>query len=893
MAADGCLLTTILDRGEWVSNKQQGKLTINLPNLIRTLGEYLYSDPNVALRELIQNAHDTCVAAESLAPGGPRPEIHVGADPFDRVLVVKDNGAGMTKAEVEKFLTVIGNSRTDEVRKQLEELGRHDIADRLIGRFGIGLLSAFIVAARVEFKTRSRQLGSKVVTWQCDGGSEYQIAETDDKDTAIGTEVTLYIEPRYVGMLAKKELERLIRRYADLLRIPVYLDPNPNPINAMDAPWDHSASVAEYERFLQDRYPTDEFLDIIPIDEDDGTVKVRGALFVPKQQWLIIREHGDLTIYCHRYFVCDDHKTLLPPWARFVRGVIDSPSLREMASREAVLKDENFERVQALLGKALLTYLRERHAHNPTLFRQLVTGHSTVIKAWALASDELFDCVKDMVLFDTDVGKLTIPEYLSRSQYGHTGGPGVNRIFYFVTPGGPGQHAVLFKAKGLHVIDASGFPNRGFLEKYAASSEAVELHRLDLDARGFIFEAMQHKSRKWRELEGAYADLSINAEVVTFVPEEITGVLLQEEAEGVDLAEVRDLLADSSMSATIKSLLQQTLNKASSSRNASHGTTLYLNANNGIIQKLSEIDLRDPEAMEIARAIYHNALLLSLQGAKLALTPADAKTIFDGMNRTLAALMAKIFEINKLQSESLVLRASVTATVKERQARHGKSGSEVRHVVCFFAVPFSGEYDVIHTALRQVLEDAPYFWEVARADRTVFERTVPDNVASWIERAQCYAVDISDCNPNVMMELGQIYWGFPQRPLMLLEREGINKSIIDLGATIRIDYPWSDRPNADEIAQVLRRKIGSVAEVQKIRGERHFLSPFCMRGIRGIDPAATTALAEKFSTIEEFLERDPVEVARHLSDYLPHKQLVSIIQDALRSKLEQSARNQA
>lgn len=867
-------------------NKEQGTLTINLPNLIRTLGEYLYSDPNVALREILQNAHDTCVVAHTELPRDFRPEIHVRADPFDRILEVTDNGAGLTEAEVKKFLTVIGNSRTDEVRKHLEELGRTEIADRLIGRFGIGLLSAFIVAQRVEFQTRSRKSSSQVIQWECDGGSEYQISKLPDSAAPLGTTVRLYVDPRYIGLLSSKELTRLIRRYADLLRVPIFLDPNPIPLNAMEAPWDRCANLVEYHDYLRQRYPNDNILDVIPIniDEDNGATKVKGALFVPKQQHFIVREHGDVTIYCHRYFVCDDNRTLLPPWARFVRGVVDTPSLREMASREAVLHDDNFDRVQTALGSAILTFLNERHDHHPDLFAEIVNSHEVVIKAWAVANDDLFDHIKDIVLFDTDVGKLTLPEYFHRSKVGVKGTDEPRRIFYFSTPGGPGQHAVLFNAKGIRVIDASEFPNLSLLEKYAKRMESIELHRLDLDARGFIFESIPHKDRKWRELESIYSDLHVDAEVVLFVPDEIPGVLLNELFEEAELPELQNLVSDPAISSTIKALLQQALNRAEERERNKEKRTLYLNARNTIIQNLTEMDFRDEETVEVVKAIYHNALLLSLQGAKLALTPKDAKAIFDGTNRTLATLIKKTFELRRSQSELLARQAEAAVDVPEVEPRERNP----LHTVCFFAVPFDKEFDTIHHALKEVLEDAPYFWEVARADRRLFERTVPDNVSFWIARAHCYAVDISNCNPNVMMELGQIYWSYSKRPLLLLEREGLKSSIVDLGATLRIEYPHGAQHTVREIAQSLRAKISAFVELFELRNERHYLSPYVMRSVKGIDPSATAALAQRYTTIEEFLEQDPSEVARSLHDHLPHAQLVKILQESVKEKLHRA-----
>src|ERR1022692_2146529 len=222
--------------------------------------------------------------------------------------------------------------------------------------------------------------------------------------------------------------------------------------------------------------------------------------------------------------------------------------------------------------------------------------------------------------------------------------------------------------------------------------------------------------------------------------------------------------------------------------------------------------------MEVVRAVYYNASLFSVQGGK-PLLPKRAKEIFEGNNRTLATLMSKIIEVRRLQDRIVPaqLKAELPAagpSVRERQPEH---------IMCFFAVPFRDEYDVVLEALRSVLEDAPYFWEVARADRKFFARTVPDNVGMWISRAQCYVVELSDCNPNVMMELGQMYWGYPGRPIYLLQREGSKPDIVDLGARLRIKYPWSDPAKPGGYRTDASRRIREVHGVA-VRSQQASLS---------------------------------------------------------------------
>src|SRR5258708_1971008 len=315
-----------------------GIMTINLPGVIKTLGESLYSDPSVAVRELIQNANDTCIVRKAEDPNAPNPEIHIHFESWKPILVIEDNGAGMTEDEVKAFLTVIGSSKTDQVRAQLEEMGQRDLAERLIGRFGLGLLSAFIIGTRVEFVTLSYKEGAQPIWWQCDGGQQYKMGPAEDKTTP-GTKVTVSVDPKHIWLLNEEKLIELIHLYADLLSVPIYLNRKPIPVNVMSAPWHGEATEAEYREFVAKRYPEDAILDIIPIEisEDDGKFKVGGVLFIPKQPVFIVREYGDVIVYVRRMFVCKNERSLLPEWAKFVRGIVESPNLRETTSREALL----------------------------------------------------------------------------------------------------------------------------------------------------------------------------------------------------------------------------------------------------------------------------------------------------------------------------------------------------------------------------------------------------------------------------------------------------------------------------------------------------------------------------------------------------------------------------
>src|SRR5262249_10239833 len=152
------------------------------------------------------------------------------------------------------------------------------------------------------------------------------------------------------------------------------------------------------------------------INEDDGKFKVGGVLFVPKQPGVIVREHGDVIVYVRHMFVCKNERTVLPEWAKFVKGIIESPNLRETTSREALLHDENLQRVRNALGQLILDHLTRIEKENQRVFKEIVTNHNSVMKAWAVVSDELFQRVRDIVLFQADNGPINLPNYFKASR---------------------------------------------------------------------------------------------------------------------------------------------------------------------------------------------------------------------------------------------------------------------------------------------------------------------------------------------------------------------------------------------------------------------------------------------------------------------------------------------
>jgi len=807
-----------------------GQMRINLPGVIKMLGESLYSDPSVAIRELIQNANDTCIVRQAKDPHAPQPEIKIDFNAWEHTLIVEDNGAGLTAEEVKEFLTVIGRSHTDEVRRWLEEEGQLPLAERLIGRFGLGLLSAFMIADRIEFDTLSYQEGAEPIWWACEGGQEYQTGPgTKDRP---GTRVIIKVDPRHIGLLNEERLTELIRLYADLLSVPIYLGYSRTPVNTMNAPWHRAwegeaVPEAEYREFARRRFQDVGILDIIPVSivEDEGRFKVGGVLIIPKQPLAIVREHGDAIVYVRRMFVCKDDRTVLPEWAKFVKGIVESPNLRETTSRESVRRDENLIRVQQALGQHILEWLARKSEDDPRMFREIVTNHNLVIKAWALVSDELFDRIKDIVLFDTDVGYMNLPRYFEQSRLIRRGKEEAQQendkryIYYFATPGGVGQHAFLFQARGVRVIDAQFFPEEPFLKKYAERHPDVELRRLDVGGE-YIFEELRPKEAKWIELEEAYADRRIEARVVRYEPQSIPAVLIFPEQPSYE-QQARQLLDDPDVSPALKGLLKPLMEELEKGRKQkiSGAGVLYLNADNDVIQQLAQEYPRreDVEEVDVLTTIYNNALMLS---APRSLTLENARRIFDSNNRTIRALISKINEVRELRQRALAadpahtqaleaelhrLQAEVSRLQEENQRLTPAAPVLPAVRTACFARPYRPEFAEIEDAIKRVFRR-----EMGVRLETVVEKpedlVVWQNIQAKIRNSHFLVADITGANPNVLIEVG--YAMGAGKPVVLIQRQDDDTRVpFDVQPFLRLFYTVVQATDGRKVVALLSDEL--------------------------------------------------------------------------------------
>jgi molecular chaperone HtpG len=606
---------------------ERQRFNLHLPGLLKVLAEHLYSSKKVGVRELIQNAHDSCVRRKiERAEPGYRPRIDVRLDAPRRRLAIADNGHGLTGEEIGAYLSTIGRGYTRELRERLALCSPAEAAE-LIGQFGLGFLSAFLLASEVTLVTRSVQ-GGPALRWHSAGDEHYDLGPGERDE--VGTTVELKVKPAASFILNERTLTETIRTYADFLPVPIHVNGDEYPVNLMTPPWeadDPERAVLDYiGRAFRGAKP----LCVLPLydakvraGQDALTVPLKGFLFVPPGSVASVREFGDLTVYIRRMFICERERDLLPPWARFVRGVVECPTLQPTASREGLHQDENFESVRQALEEQLGEGLRRLARENPATWKQVVRGHSDVIIGWAVTDDEFFERVADLVTFHTTRGPLSLPDYLRQS-----GGT----LYYATRELGSLQEQLLAEGRDVPAIDASWFSVTPFLEKYAHRRPEVGLVQLDGEAAQLLRPAPEGP---FAALLDFYRGEGVRARVASFKPAEAPALMLY--PQGAELAREAEASRQAGdLPGPLAGLVHEYVERQFGDGDELKGT-LYLNATNPLVRRLAE----RPPAPEVLGAV----LTLLHQTARLfagrMLSAADAVGAFRGLTRSLETLLGQ------------------------------------------------------------------------------------------------------------------------------------------------------------------------------------------------------------------------------------------------------------
>ena len=407
---------------------QKGNIGVTTENIFPVIKKFLYSDHEIFLREMVSNAVDATQKLKTLnVKGDFKGElgdltVHISLDEKQGTLTISDRGIGMTEEEIDKYINQIAFSGVNDFLDKYK-----DNANQIIGHFGLGFYSSFMVSKKVEIITRSYQDGAKAIKWSCDGSPEYSIEETNKEDR--GTDIILYIDDDCKEFLEKARIEALLQKYCKFMPVPIAFGKKTewkdgkqqetnedNIINNVEPLWTKTPSSLkdeDYKSFYRTLYPMqmDEPLFWIHLNVD-YPFNLTGILYFPRIQSNIDLQKNKIQLYCNQVFVTDQVDGIVPEFLTLLHGVIDSPDIPLNVSRSYLQSDANVKKISTYITKKVADRLNSIFKDNRKEFEEKWDSLKIFINYGMLTQDDFYDRAKDFALLkDVDGKFFTLEEY--------------------------------------------------------------------------------------------------------------------------------------------------------------------------------------------------------------------------------------------------------------------------------------------------------------------------------------------------------------------------------------------------------------------------------------------------------------------------------------------------
>lgn len=388
---------------------------VDISGIIEIMGSSLYSRSDTPIRELIQNANDA-VLRRRRKDLDFRGRIEICQNKDQQTISFSDDGIGLSVDEAEEFLGTLGASvtgllkgrGTDEQRRQVTGDG-----DGLIGMFGIGLFSAFMLAERLIVESR-KEHEADAVRWEAGAGTSIRLSQSDRKD--VGTTVTLVLRPEFHSLASDVErLEAAVRDYADFITVPVFINDGAVRVNRIHAAWFQTTPDQEDVELELAAYFNESPLDVIPV-RIERPVSIAGALYVSPQRTPGFADDATMAVTVRRMVISRRIRDLVPPWASFLRGVLELEDCSPTASREDLVRDDVFRSVQMALNEFLFDHFETLAQEDSGRLEAIINWHRYTLTGAALAEPRLRSILRNAYRWQTSRGPMTFQQLLSESQ---------------------------------------------------------------------------------------------------------------------------------------------------------------------------------------------------------------------------------------------------------------------------------------------------------------------------------------------------------------------------------------------------------------------------------------------------------------------------------------------
>ena len=476
---------------------QKGNIGVTTENIFPVIKKFLYSDHDIFLREMVSNAVDATQKLKTLATTGDFKgelgdlSVRVSLDEKAGTLTISDRGIGMTAEEIEKYINQIAFSGVNDFLEKYQ-----DKAEAIIGHFGLGFYSSFMVSKKVEIITKSYKEGSKAVKWSCDGSPEYTLEDAEKEDR--GSDIVLYIDDDCKEFLQKSKIEELLNKYCKFMAVPVVFGKKTewkdgkmvdteedNIINSVEPLWVKAPSGLkdeDYKSFYRTLFPmNDEPLFWIHLNVD-YPFNLTGILYFPRVKNNIELQRNKIQLYCNQVFVTDQVEGIVPEFLTLLHGVIDSPDIPLNVSRSYLQSDANVKKIATYITKKVADRLQSIFKENRKEFEEKWDDLKLFINYGMLSESDFYERAKDFSLIKDTEGKyFTFEEYNTLIKDNQTDKEGYLVNLYTSNKEEQYSYIEAAKQKGYSVIDASGQLDVPLLSMLEQKQEKTRYVRVDSD----------------------------------------------------------------------------------------------------------------------------------------------------------------------------------------------------------------------------------------------------------------------------------------------------------------------------------------------------------------------------------------------------------------------------
>lgn len=588
---------------------QKGSISIHAENIFPIIKKWLYSDKDIFIRELISNGCDAVNKYKKLISLGEAKgntdesyKIKVSIDKENSALIFEDNGIGMTAEEVEKYINQVAFSGAEDFFNTYKDKMNEE--NDIIGHFGLGFYSSFMVSKKVQIDTLSYKENATPVRWVSEDGLEFELTQSDNRKTR-GTTITLFLEDDSKEFLEEYTVRNIIDKYCSFLPVDIYLETikteetkedevvDTTPINDTNPLWlkaPKDCTDEEYKEFYRKVFKTfDEPLFWIHLNVD-YPFNLKGILYFPKLKNEFELIEGKVKLYNNQVFVADNIKEVIPEFLLLLKGVIDCPDLPLNVSRSFLQNDRDVSKISKHIVKKVADKLKSLYKNERENYEKFWDDIQVFIKFGCLKDESFYDKVKDSILFKTINSQyITLNDYLENCKEKHE-----NKVFYVSNEEQQSQYIKLFKDYGLDAVILDSTIDNHFISMIEFKNQGVHFNRIDADLSDILKENDNEDNKEIRtDIENLFKDVigdRINNYSVESLKSEDTSAIILISEQSRRMAEMRSQFAGMDFGMSFE-----------------EEKTLVINNNSSIVKKL--VSLKDDESKKEQISLICNQIV--------------------------------------------------------------------------------------------------------------------------------------------------------------------------------------------------------------------------------------------------------------------------------------------